>query len=139
MNSINYVLFFENININTPIEEYEKILDIDAKFQDPFHDVQGLKNIYNIFQQMYLKLDNPKFKIIEVIEQHNIMYIKWNFQFRFKKKSKIESFEGVSRVKFNEKGKAISHVDYWDSAENFYEKIPIISFFIKYIRKKIKS
>ena len=139
MKSKNYILFFENLNINTPIEEYKKVFDLNAQFKDPFHKVFGLEKIYKIFQDMYTKLDNPKFKIIEVISEDKVIYIKWDFEFKFKNKSKQESFEGISRVEFNNEGKAISHIDYWDSAENLYEKIPILSFFIKLIKKKIKS
>ncbi|PLY09688.1 MAG: hypothetical protein C0625_00370 [Arcobacter sp.] len=139
MNALNYVSFFENINSFTPINEYEKVLDTNAKFKDPFHEVVGIEKIYFIFQDMYLKLDEPKFKIKEVVEQNNIAYIKWDFEFSFKNNTKEESFEGVSRVEFNEKGKAISHIDYWDTAENLYEKIPILSSFIKFIKRKIKS
>ena len=139
MNAQTYASFFENINSATPIHEYEKVLDINAKFKDPFHEVIGLEKIYHIFQDMYLKLDKPKFKIKEVVSQNDIAYIKWDFQFYFKNNKKEESFEGISRIEFNDKGKVISHIDYWDSAENVYEKIPILSFFIKLIKRKIKS
>jgi hypothetical protein len=139
MKSKKYLDFFENLSINTPFEEYKKVFDLNGKFKDPFHEVIGLEKIYKIFQNMYVKLDNPKFKIIEVIEKDNIIYIKWNFEFRFKNQSKQESFEGISRVEFNNEGKAISHVDYWDCVENLYEKIPILSFFTKLIKNKLKS
>ncbi len=144
MNALAYASFFETININTKIEEYEKVFDKDAKFKDPFNEVVGLKKIYNIFQDMYEKLDNPKFKVKEIIEQKNIAYLKWEFIFSFKNSKKIESFEGVSRIEFkeNEEGgnkKVVSHIDYWDSSENLYEKIPILSFFIKLIKRKIKN
>lgn len=139
MNASTYASFFENINASTSIEEYKKVLHKNAKFKDPFHEIVGIEKIYNIFQDMYLKLDNPKFKIIEIVEQNNIAYIKWDFEFHFKNNKKKESFEGVSRIEFDNKGKVISHIDYWDSAENLYEKIPILSFLIKFIKRKIKN
>ena len=139
MKTQNYALFFENITKETPIKEYEKVFDINAKFKDPFNDVIGLDKIYDIFQDMYEKLDNPRFKVIEIIEQGDISYLRWIFEFNFKNDSLENSFEGVSRVEFNENKKVISHIDYWDSAENLYEKIPILSFFIKLVKKKIKS
>ena len=139
MKTRNYVSFFENIKQDTLIEEYQKIFDINVKFKDPFNEVEGLDKIFDIFQDMYLKLDNPRFKVIEVVEQGNVAYLKWIFEFNFKKDSVQNSFEGVSRVEFNDKQMAISHVDYWDSSENLYEKIPILSFFIKLVKRKIKS
>lgn len=139
MNAFIYASFFENININTKINEYEKVLDKNAKFKDPFHEVKGLDKIYNIFQDMYKKLDNPKFKIKEVIEQKDIAYIRWDFIFSFKNSKKIESFEGVSRIEFDSNMKVISHIDYWDSVENLYEKIPILSSLMKLIKRKMQS
>lgn len=139
MNVFNYASFFENINSNTPIEEYEKVFDTNAKFKDPFHDVEGLDKIYKIFEDMYLKLDKPRFEVIEIVQKNNIAYLKWNFKFSFKNNTKNESFEGVSRVEFNDEGKVISHIDYWDSASNLYEKIPILSFLIKFIKRRIKN
>ncbi len=139
MRALNYASFFENINSNTPLTEYEKVFDTNAKFKDPFHEVVGLDKIFTIFADMYVKLDNPKFIVTEIVEQNHIVYIRWDFQFSFKNSTTKETFEGVSRVEFNEKDKVISHIDYWDSASNVYEKIPIVSSFIKFIKQKIKS
>ncbi len=134
-----YARFFENINRTTPIEEYEKVFEKDVRFKDPFHDIENLEKLYKIFKDMYVKLDNPSFKVTEIIEQNNIAYLKWNFHFLFKGTNKDESFEGVSRVEFNKENKVISHIDYWDSSSNLYEKIPILSFFMRFIKSKINS
>lgn len=134
-----YARFFENIDKNTPRKEYEKIFEKNVRFKDPFHDIKGVHKLYKIFEDMYIKLDNPNFKITEIIEQNNIAYLKWNFHFSFKNNNKDESFEGVSRVEFNKENKVISHIDYWDSSSNLYEKIPILAFFMRFIKSKINS
>ena len=134
-----YAQFFENIDKNTSIKEYEKIFDNKVRFKDPFHVIIGINKLYKIFEDMYIKLDNPSFKVTEIVEQNNIAYLKWNFYFSFKGNNKDESFEGVSRVEFNEENKVVSHIDYWDCASNLYEKIPILSFFMKVIKNKINN
>lgn len=139
MNAFTYAAFFEEIDKNTSIEVYRKIFDKNVRFKDPFHDIVGVDKLYKIFEDMYLKLDNPSFKVTEIVEQNNIAYLKWNFHFSFKGSNKDESFVGVSRVEFNKEEKVISHIDYWDSASNLYEKIPILSFFMKFIKSKINS
>jgi len=135
----NYAYFFETINKNTSIEEYRVIFDEHVYFKDPFHEVKGINNLYTIFEEMYIKLEDPSFKVNEIIEQNNVAYLKWNFYFSFQGRNKKESFEGVSRVEFNEKGKTVSHIDYWDSSSNLYEKIPVLSFFMRFIKNKINS
>ncbi|KAB7884955.1 nuclear transport factor 2 family protein [Poseidonibacter ostreae] len=139
MNAFTYAAFFEEIDKNTSIEVYRKIFDKNVQFKDPFHDIVGVDKLYKIFEDMYIKLDNPSFKVTEIVEQNNIAYLKWSFHFSFKGSNKDESFVGVSRVEFNKEGRVISHIDYWDSASNLYEKIPILSFFMKFIKSKINS
>ena len=50
---------------------------------------------------------------------------------------KKSRFEGVSRMQINEEGKVISHIDYWDAAENVYEKIPLLGAVLRFIKRKI--
>jgi len=135
----NYAHFFETINENTKIQEYKIIFDENVYFKDPFHEINGINNLFAIFEEMYIKLDHPRFKVSEIIEQENIAYLKWNFYFSFKEKRKEESFEGVSRVEFNANNKVISHIDYWDASSNLYEKIPVLSFFMRFIKKRINN
>ncbi len=54
-------------------------------------------------------------------------------------KSSFESITGVSRVEFAENGKVISHIDYWDSSKNVFEKIPILRNILIFIKNKIKT
>ncbi|QKF82968.1 nuclear transport factor 2 family protein [Halarcobacter ebronensis] len=135
----NYADFFETLNENISIVEYKKYFDEGTLFKDPFHEVKGVGNIYNIFMKMYKNLDNPKFKIEEIVENDTTSYIKWIFYFSFKGEEKRESFSGVSRVYFNDKKMVISHEDFWDAAENIYEKIPLLKYFIKLVKIKIKN
>ncbi|AXH12125.1 nuclear transport factor 2 family protein [Halarcobacter bivalviorum] len=139
MKAQNYTSFFESINKYTPLKEYAKYFDLNAKFKDPFHEVEGLQNIFRIFLNMYKKLEEPKFKIDEIVENRNIAYIKWTFTFRFKKDKEIQSFEGVSRVVFNEENKVVLHEDFWDAASNLYEKLPFVSLLIRFVKRKIND
>lgn len=135
----NYASFFENIDKDTPIEDYQLFFDKNAMFKDPFHEVKGVERIYDIFQKMYLDLDNPIFKVEEIVENKNISYIKWQFNFYFKNEKEKNSFTGVSRVIFNHDGKAIVHEDYWDAAENIYEKIAFVKHLIKIVKNRIRA
>lgn len=139
INAQNYASFFENIDSKTPLEDYRQFFDERIDFKDPFHHVIGVEKTYDIFQKMYVNLDNPRFKILEIISQRNISYMKWEFSFSFKNDSKKQMFYGTSRIVFNLEGKALIHEDYWDAAENIYEKIPIVSSFVKYVKKRIAS
>ena len=135
----NYASFFESIDKETSLEDYKIFFDLNAEFIDPFNSVTGVEKIYNVFQHMYKSLDNPSFIVDEIITNDNIAYIRWEFIFSFKNRMKKESFTGVSRVVFNSSGKAVLHEDYWDSSKNIYEKIPVIKYFMKLLKRQALS
>jgi len=132
-----YADFFETINSKTPLEEYKEFFDENSYFEDPFQKVTGVVKIYNIFEDMYIKLFNPRFEIYEVVSNENISYIKWKFLYQVNEKSSVDSFIGISRIELSDDGKVMEHVDYWDTGSNIYEKIPLLGSIIRYIKSKI--
>jgi len=135
----NYALFFENLNKDMKIEEYAFIFDEKVYFEDPFQKTYDLDSFYKIYEHMYETLYEPRFLVKEIALTNNIAYLQWSFIFKTSKEAQIDDFTGVSRVEFNEKGKAISHIDYWDSSTNIYERIPILKNILRFIKNRIKA
>jgi len=129
--------FFENLTEDTSIEDFKTIYDAQVRFKDPFNEVKSIDAVYRIFAHMYRNLDAPKFTITEYIDIVDVAYVKWEFRFSFKNEVTEEMFEGVSRLVMNEEGRVVEHVDYWDAAEHMYEKMPIIGWLLRAIKRKI--
>jgi len=134
-----YASFFEEINEDTALCHYENVFDENVYFQDPFQKVRGLTKVYTIFQHMYKTLYEPSFLIDEIVCDKNCAYLHWNFSYKRSKNHQSEKFTGVSRILFLDNGKAISHIDYWDAAENIYEKVPLLGAMIRVIKKRIRA
>jgi len=135
----NYASFYENLNDITPKNDYKKFFDENSYFEDPFHKVNGVEQIYPIFEKMYKTLVDPIFSVDEVICSNSVAYIRWEFRYSLSKSAKTEKFTGISRVEFNHHGLVISHIDYWDAAVHVYEKIPIIGSILRFIKRKIND
>ena len=88
---------------------------------------------------MYETLHEAHFLVKEIALTNNIAYIQWVFRYKRVKNQDFESFIGVSRVTFEQTGKVVSHIDYWDSATNIYEKIPLLGSLINFVKKRIKA
>ena len=56
----------------------------DARFKDPFNEVQGLAAIRRIFEHMYATLDGPHFVIHERVLQGPHCFLTWDFVFAMK-------------------------------------------------------
>lgn len=134
-----YINFFEKLNKDIKIDKYAEIYEEHIYFEDPFQKTYTLNSLYKIYEEMFQNLHKPEFKIKECAINQNIAYIQWTFSFKMNEKSSFESITGVSRVEFAENGKVISHIDYWDSSKNVFEKIPILRNILIFIKNKIKT
>ena len=134
----NYVKLFESLNLKN-LHKFDKLLDENIYFEDPFNKVYGIENFKRIFSNTLTKLDNVEFKVLNIISKNNIYIIKWEMiYFAF---NKTNSIFGLSEVTISENNKIVSHIDYWDSYNNFYTKIPffglIFKFVLSLVRKRI--
>ncbi len=134
----NYVKIFESLSLEN-LNEFDKLLHKNVYFEDPFNKVYGIGNFKRIFSNTLNKLDNVEFKVLNIISKDNICIIKWEMiYFAFNKNNSIF---GLSEITIGPNKKIVSHIDYWDSYNNFYIKIPIFGlifkFFLSLVRKRI--
>ena len=133
-----YVKLFKSLNIEN-LNKFDELLDKNIYFEDPFNKVYGIQNFKRIFSNTLNKLDNVEFKVLNVISKNNIYIIKWEMiYFAFNRNNSIF---GLSEVTIGANKKIVSHVDYWDSYNNFYIKIPIFGLMFRFVlglvRKRI--
>jgi steroid delta-isomerase len=91
---------------------------------------------------MFLHLESLQFQVKDCLfsEKQRVGYLLWNMNAKSRHLGRKDlDIEGVSQVTFNSEGKVTAHFDYWDAAVGLYEKLPLISFILKNIRKRISS
>ena len=110
--------FFETLSPQS-VSQLHTLYDAQAKFKDPFNEVQGLPEIERIFRHMYVALDQPHFVITGQLVEGVQAFLTWEFKFRFKRfdTTTLQTVRGASHVVFNEQGRVTLHRDYWDAAE----------------------
>jgi steroid delta-isomerase len=113
------------------------LYDTDAYFKDPFNEVRGHAAILSIFRHMFKQVDAPRFKIRHSILEGDDAFIVWDFHFRMKNRSGPEQcIHGSSHLRFTPDHRVDYHRDYWDSAEELYEKIPGLGWLIRLLRRR---
>jgi hypothetical protein len=131
----NIMAWYANLS-PTSLQDIAKYYADGARFKDPFNEVQGLKAIQAIFEHMFATTQYPKFIFEEVIEQESKVFLTWQFHFGLRGKSYI--VKGGSMLTFNAQGLIIDHRDYWDAAEELWEKLPIVGGLVGWLRRKFK-
>lgn len=111
-----------------------------ARFKDPFNEVLGLAPIQQVFAHMFVALDEPRFVVHGVLVQANQCFLTWNFLFRFKRFSgELQTVRGASHLSLDEAGLITLHRDYWDAAEELYEKLPVVGGLMRWLKRRANS
>ena len=122
----------------TTVDAIATIYAEDAYFRDPFNEVTGLDKIRHVFADMFLRLDEPRFSIIETIEEPHGALLIWDFTFRIKtlKPELTRRIHGTSHIRFAADGRVQYHRDYWDAAGELYEQLPIVGSLMRWLKKR---
>ena len=110
----------------------------DAYFRDPFNEVRDLASLKHIFSDMFERLHEPQFKIIETIRDAEGAVLIWDFSFRIKalKPTQQRRIHGLSHIRFAADGRVNYHRDYWDAAGELYEQFPVIGGLMRWLKKR---
>ncbi len=132
------VHFFEQL---TPAD-LGRIADLyapGARFKDPFNEVQGTPAITRIFQHMFESLHEPRFVVTQRLLQGREAFLCWDFHFRFKsfRSQELQTIRGATQLRFDAQGKVELHRDYWDAAEELYEKLPLLGGLLRWLKRRV--
>ncbi len=132
--------FFETLSPQS-VTQLNTVYHAQATFKDPFNEVQGLPEIERIFRHMYVALEQPHFVVTGLVVDGSQAFLTWEFRFRFKRfdTTTLQAVRGASHVVFNEQGLVTMHRDYWDAAEELYEKLPVLGGVMRWLKKRANS
>lgn len=123
------------------VERLDTLYAPHARFKDPFNDVRGLAEIQRIFRHMYVSLESPRFIITNRIVDGHQCFLTWEFRFSFRRfhQGLEQVVLGGSHLMLNPDGRIILHRDYWDAAEELYEKIPYVGALMRWLKKRANA
>ena len=132
--------FFETLTPQS-VPALDHLYDAQARFKDPFNDVQGLEAVKKIFEHMFVALISPRFVVTGRVVQGRQCFLTWEFSFCFRnfKQGTEQVILGASHLVFSEQGLVTLHRDYWDAAEELYEKLPLVGALMRWLKKRANS
>jgi len=134
------VKFFESLSPDS-VARMGTVYDIGARFVDPFNDVQGLQAIERIFSHMFVALEAPRFVVTGQLVQGQQCFLTWDFYFRFRRfqKDTAQTIHGATHLVFSDTGLVTLHRDYWDAAQELYEKLPLVGGLMRWLRRRANN
>lgn len=134
------VSFFEAL---TPadVPRIDAFYGEDARFKDPFNEVRGHAAIRQVFAHMYVALHQPRFVVRDIVADADQCFLTWDFLFRFKRfaPEREQCVHGGSHLVFASDGRIALHRDYWDAAEELYEKLPAVGVLMRWLKRQANA
>ncbi len=134
------VAFYQQL---TPerLAEIDQLYASSAHFKDPFNEVDGTLAIRAIFEHMFESLHEPRFIVTGQVAQGKQAFLTWEFLFRFQRfdTTSLQTVHGTSHLVFNEQGQIVLHRDYWDVAEELYEKLPVLGGLMRWLKQRARQ
>ena len=133
MNLDALIRFYEEL---TPasLARFPEFYTEDAWFKDPFNEVRGIAAIQRIFAHMFERTVEPHFVVTEKLADDNSAMLVWVFRY-----GRGRCIRGVSHLRFADDGLVAYHRDYWDAAEELYERIPLLGRLMRSLRRMLSA
>ena len=134
------VQFFETLS-PSGVAELGQFYEPQARFKDPFNDVCGVPAIQRIFRHMFDTLDQPRFVVTGQVQQGEQCFLTWEFRFGFKshQRGNTQVILGATHFVLNDQGLISLHRDYWDAAEELYEKLPLLGALMRWLKRRVNQ
>ncbi|MCS6995825.1 MAG: nuclear transport factor 2 family protein [Casimicrobiaceae bacterium] len=134
------VTFYETLTEDA-LTGLDRIYTSDARFKDPFNEVTGTAAIAAIFRHMYATTLDPRFVVTSAALTPDARegFLLWEFHFRIRRhQPEVERLiRGATHVHLAPDGRVAMHRDYWDAAEELYEKLPVIGALMRFLRRRM--
>jgi steroid Delta-isomerase len=128
--------FFEQLQPGD-VQRMASLYTDDASFKDPFNEVHTRQDIERIFAHMFTALDGPRFVIRDVVQQGDQCFLTWDFHFRMKRFARdLPCIRGATQLHFAPDGRIAHHRDWWDAAEELYEKLPVVGALMRWLKRR---
>lgn len=132
--------FFESLNPER-VGDLKRYYSDTARFKDPFNEVQGHDAIEKIFHHMYQSLTQPRFVITGQVVDGDQAFLSWEFRFKFKRfdTHTEQVILGTSHLVLDAQQRISLHRDYWDAAEELYEKLPWVGALMRWLKRQANT
>lgn len=117
------------------LERVDEVYASNAVFIDPFNHLSGLASVRAVYQHMFDTLVQPRFIVTNTVSNERQAFMTWDFVFECR--GQAHKLSGCTQFELNDQGLIVLHRDYWDAAQQVYEKIPLLGTVLRMIRRKL--
>lgn len=128
---------YESLRSPADLPALEALYHPQARFKDPFNEVQGRAAIRRIFEHMFATQSAPRFQVLSAFSQGDEAFLSWDFHLTLR--GRPARIHGATHLRLNAGGQILLHRDYWDAAEELYQKLPVLGTLMRWLRDRLAA
>jgi len=132
----NYIAFFNSLD-RLSLSRLTAVAAPNICFIDPFNKASGYDSVMAVLTHFIDNVQTPHFDVKSIAFSGNKCFVSWDFSGVLTASGKAWRFTGVSELTLDGSYRIMHHQDYWDAATHFYEKLPVIGYILRLIKRKI--
>jgi len=134
-----YVRAMEGLTAAT-VARLDEVMVPDVYFRDPFNAVTGIDKVQQIFAALFEDCTAVRFEVRRRFRNGEHAVLVWSMGLRLRRYAKGPDWtiDGMSEITLHpESGLVTAHVDHWDAAGQFYERLPVIGGALRLLRRRL--
>ncbi len=106
----------------------------DVYFKDPFHEVRGLAELERVYAHLFQRYPDAAFHFHLHAGTGDTGYVEWRLHYH--ESGRPMQRNGISKLLFDEYGKVRVQMDYWDSGEYYFRRLPLLGGLLNWLADK---
>jgi limonene-1,2-epoxide hydrolase len=99
------------------VDGFRELAAPTIRYRDPLSDVTGIDAVIALMRGWFKNMDDIRIRFLGRARDGSTLYSHWIMTFRLRRApDKLIELYGMSTGTFDEEGKLVDHIDYWDSA-----------------------
>lgn len=131
-----YVAWWESMTPAT-VADVARFGAPGMRFKDPFNDARGIERVRRVVASTFAH-GAPRLEVLARARSGSVALLLWRFTLERPGATTLV-IRGMSEIRFDEAGRVAEHVDHWDAAEQFHERLPGIGWLLRRIKARLAT
>lgn len=132
-----YVEGMSQINRKQFRKTLHELFARNVYFKDPFNEVRGLADLERVYAKLFELHPDAVLRFHLHAGSGDTGYVEWHLHYT--DKGRPIQRNGVSKLLFDEQGKVRVQMDYWDSGEHYFRRLPMIGVLLNWLADKRRA
>ncbi len=127
--------FFETLSHGT-LDRLTALTVPEVRFRDPFNDARGRDAVRAALLHTLNGCRDLRFTVTHRLPADDLAILRWRFEATVTGIGRMDVI-GTSEIRQAPDGRVTEHIDYWDSGEHVYLRLPVLGAPLRLIRRRL--